>query len=405
MKKVNKIFSIFIIILLICFMISTPVFAVDLSDTTRYNQFSQGSKDKAAENAINDMLSLAGLDLDSVIENQTKNETNNISVSEEDFKKSLGMNADATSLEISQKAYTLATTMKKAISESTYYLMVRTIEEDKTLNANGTSYSIMDYIRIKDSDKKTYKEMYESYPTLLVSSEKKNSNEKVKWNLVQASKMAYNRLTSLEATFKTESETLSQDDGELKNLEWTEIMKKYSTAPTLIEQGKISVVKSWLKTLEKVVDDPLAYNMKDSGYDLEQVRSAVNYLKDLVSKAEDGSTVYKAPKKTSQAETSEASIGDVINDGDVFVNSGNASEAYDATQLQNFSKTIYNILLVAGILVATAMGGILGIKLMISSVEEKAEVKKLLVPYVVGCVVVFGGFGIWKLVVTILERI
>ena len=49
------------------------------------------------------------------------------------------------------------------------------------------------------------------------------------------------------------------------------------------------------------------------------------------------------------------------------------------------------------------MGGIIGIKLMISSASEKAEAKKLLVPYVVGCVVVFGGFGIWKLVVTILQ--
>ncbi len=42
---------------------------------------------------------------------------------------------------------------------------------------------------------------------------------------------------------------------------------------------------------------------------------------------------------------------------------------------------------------------------MTSSIEEKAEAKKLLVPYVVGCVMVFGGFAIWKLVVTILQSI
>ena len=51
------------------------------------------------------------------------------------------------------------------------------------------------------------------------------------------------------------------------------------------------------------------------------------------------------------------------------------------------------------------MGAILGIKLMISGIDEKAEVKKLLIPYVVGCIIIFGGFGIWKLVVTILQSV
>ena len=52
---------------------------------------------------------------------------------------------------------------------------------------------------------------------------------------------------------------------------------------------------------------------------------------------------------------------------------------------------------VLGILI----GAILGIKFMIGSVEEKAEIKAALVPFIIGCVVVFGAFGIWKIVVTI----
>ena len=43
----------------------------------------------------------------------------------------------------------------------------------------------------------------------------------------------------------------------------------------------------------------------------------------------------------------------------------------------------------------------MGIKFMIGSVEEKAEIKAALVPFVIGCIVVFGAFGIWKIVVTI----
>ena len=37
--------------------------------------------------------------------------------------------------------------------------------------------------------------------------------------------------------------------------------------------------------------------------------------------------------------------------------------------------------------------------------SKKAEVKKSLIPYVAGCVVVFGAFTIWKIIVTILQSI
>lgn len=65
---------------------------------------------------------------------------------------------------------------------------------------------------------------------------------------------------------------------------------------------------------------------------------------------------------------------------------------------------LYNALLIIGIIIAVIVGAILGIKFMMGSVGEKADIKKLLVPYVVGCIIVFGAFGIWKLVVTILAN-
>lgn len=36
---------------------------------------------------------------------------------------------------------------------------------------------------------------------------------------------------------------------------------------------------------------------------------------------------------------------------------------------------------------------------MMGSAEEKAEVMKTLIPFVIGCAVLFGAFGIWKFVV------
>ena len=58
---------------------------------------------------------------------------------------------------------------------------------------------------------------------------------------------------------------------------------------------------------------------------------------------------------------------------------------------------MYNILLAVGVAVAVIVGGIIGLRFMtVTSAEEKAEITKLLIPYLIGCIVVFGGFAIWR---------
>ena len=71
--------------------------------------------------------------------------------------------------------------------------------------------------------------------------------------------------------------------------------------------------------------------------------------------------------------------------------------------LQNFSNTFYGIFLAVASAVTVIVGLIIGIKYMLSSVGERANVKQMLIPYVVGCVVVYGSFGIWALVVSLLD--
>lgn len=115
------------------------------------------------------------------------------------------------------------------------------------------------------------------------------------------------------------------------------------------------------------------------------------------------SPIYQYPQKTSKNDGSEESLEDLIQDGDAFLTKGNTN--LNQTALQNFSKTMYNILLAVGVVVAVIVGALIGIKLMASSVEEQAEAKKLVVPYIVGCLIVFGGFGIWKIVVVIIQGI
>lgn len=93
-------------------------------------------------------------------------------------------------------------------------------------------------------------------------------------------------------------------------------------------------------------------------------------------------------------------ITDIFTEGDSFLEAGK-STTINEIELQNASQTIYNMLLVLGICVAVVIAAILGIKFMIGSAEEKAQVKDELVPFVIGCVVVFGAFGFWKIFVTI----
>lgn len=114
--------------------------------------------------------------------------------------------------------------------------------------------------------------------------------------------------------------------------------------------------------------------------------------------------IYKQPKREDNPNSSSASLDDMMNDADDFVNSGGNIQ-YEQSALEEFSANFYNIMLTVGVAIAVIVGGVLGIKLMLASVEEKAQVKKLLVTYAIGCVIIFGGFGIWKLVVTILEGI
>lgn len=130
---------------------------------------------------------------------------------------------------------------------------------------------------------------------------------------------------------------------------------------------------------------------------------------DLDESAEEGGVtssqydeIYKTPNRVDSGEAGD-SIDDVIEDADSFVNQGSSN--LDEADLQEFSSIIYNIFLTIGIVVAVIVGGVIGIKLMASNIETKVEAKKLLVPYIVGCIVVFGAFAIWKMVITFVQGV
>lgn len=98
-------------------------------------------------------------------------------------------------------------------------------------------------------------------------------------------------------------------------------------------------------------------------------------------------------------------IEDVTGGAKNFIQSGTSqNNPLDITGIQNVTDVLYNILLAVGIVAAVVVGLLIGIKYMTGSVAQKSETKQLLLPYIIGCVVIFGAFGIWKIVVELLNQ-
>ena len=109
-------------------------------------------------------------------------------------------------------------------------------------------------------------------------------------------------------------------------------------------------------------------------------------------------------------------IDDIISQGNEFLQEGKNNqyeEHIDAEgntvkvpilnqeQLKESVNQVYTIVFGIGVALSVIVAGILGIKFMIGSVEEQAKIKETLVPYALGCIVVFGAFGIWKIIIEI----
>ena len=97
-------------------------------------------------------------------------------------------------------------------------------------------------------------------------------------------------------------------------------------------------------------------------------------------------------------------LQDIMNRAEGFVNNGeNGGNVINNDALKEGSNTLYNVLLVIGIAVAFIWGIVLGIQFITGSLGEKADVKKNLIVYVIGCIIIFGAFGIWKLLLQLLQ--
>lgn len=102
--------------------------------------------------------------------------------------------------------------------------------------------------------------------------------------------------------------------------------------------------------------------------------------------------------------THASALGDVLSGGKQFIESGEGhATSIDTDKLKNTSNSIYNILLMVSFVVVAAVGITLGIKYMMAGVDDKADVKNSLIVFIIGCLVIYGSYGIWRVLVNFLN--
>ncbi len=176
--------------------------------------------------------------------------------------------------------------------------------------------------------------------------------------------------------------------------------------------GSIDYANKFDKSSDKITNDTKYNNLtgqqknKLNGGKKQADASATISKGEGKTASGDGSrddTIYNSPDIIAK-NSSSASLDDMINDADKFVLKGEDDKIKEG-ELAKFSGMIYNIVLQVGIAIAVIVGIVLGIQFMLSGIDGRADVKKALKIYVIGCVLIFGAFGIWKIVVEILKQI
>ncbi len=85
--------------------------------------------------------------------------------------------------------------------------------------------------------------------------------------------------------------------------------------------------------------------------------------------------------------------------------SGDHTSVSGASNITSLGKTIVGILQVVGIVVAVVVLLVIGIKYMMGSAEEKAEYKKVMIPYIIGALLIFAATTIVNVVYNMFSNI
>ncbi len=140
-----------------------------------------------------------------------------------------------------------------------------------------------------------------------------------------------------------------------------------------------------------------------------QAKEPTEEMKNFIQNVDENGK--KPPQKPSgqlgeSSSSPKHSLDEIITEAKSFITKGlSQGSKIDGNNLKSGSDTLFNILLAIGVFLTIAVGMYLGAKFMVSSAEDKAKVKESLIPYIAGCVVIYGAFIIWKLAILLLSGI
>ena len=96
-------------------------------------------------------------------------------------------------------------------------------------------------------------------------------------------------------------------------------------------------------------------------------------------------------------------IGDAITSPDSYAMGHNPITSDDTSVIVEKINKIIGIIVTVGVVASVAVLAILGIKYMIGSVEEKAEYKKSMIPYIIGSILLFSSSTIVGIIAELLK--
>lgn len=106
----------------------------------------------------------------------------------------------------------------------------------------------------------------------------------------------------------------------------------------------------------------------------------------------------------------ETSIKDIFSSADSFLEEGKSQNTgenivINKSELIDFNNNLFNILFAIGVVLSVIIGAIIGCQLMWGSIETQVKAKEFITPFILGCFVIFGAFGIWKIVMIIMSSV
>lgn len=100
-------------------------------------------------------------------------------------------------------------------------------------------------------------------------------------------------------------------------------------------------------------------------------------------------------------------LSDAITGGEKFLENGKTSTVPKVINYQNLYNVInylYNIAMLIVIILAIIIGIVLGIRIVFGSIDERADAKHLIVPYIGSVATAAFAFSLWKLLLQLIHN-